>query len=439
MTKKFNPKQYQKDRIYIEVPGAPRISRLLIWNKSNLEYTPPKRGKSFRARKYVTDANGNNRRTEEFFHSLQEARNWQLAALGSQILAPQNQIAIQNKGTLMRDLILEWKKRIFPGLALGTRVEYERVIKNHFQSLLNLGVYEITPQRIDLWLDELKDPSGTRIHSSRRKNFRHEIKVLSIIFKYYEEYYDDKSFEYPVKKRHRKAAMAVKPVHIPSKDLTVEEFFLFRNALLKLKNGAFFAILATVQYFQALRISEAAAIHFDDLVIDRSDPKNSRLHIRRSVIWPRRKDLKSFVKLGFKNSKSNDGVKEQPMFPQAYEALIQLYDENKRGLVFQVNGQHLEYRRIQYMYDTAFKKAGLPYRATHVMRHGGCRDLYNRVPDPDVAKQLLGNSNLQTTMIYAKRKASALTEVVSKEWENFKAGGCNWVQIQHPTEQGEQL
>jgi hypothetical protein len=45
------------------------------------------------------------------------------------------------------------------------------------------------------------------------------------------------------------------------------------------------------------------------------------------------------------------------------------------------------------------------------MRHGGCRNLYNEVPDLAVAQQLLGNSSIKTTTTYAKRDKGALTQV----------------------------
>ena len=120
--------------------------------------------------------------------------------------------------------------------------------------------------------------------------------------------------------------------------------------------------------------------------------------------------------MGFKNAEANDGTKEQPIFPESYQALMELFGENKKGLVFQIEGRHLEYRLIQFWYDKSFKLAGLHYRGTHIMRHGGCRNLYNEVPDIAVAQQLLGNTSIKTTTIYAKRHKGALTQVAHAKW-----------------------
>ena len=89
------------------------------------------------------------------------------------------------------------------------------------------------------------------------------------------------------------------------------------------------------------------------------------------------------------------------------------------GLIFHINGRLLEYREIQSAYERTVKARGLLYRGTHVMRHGGCRRVYNQGGDLAVAQQLLGNSDLKSTLVYAKRNANALTEVAQQYWENI--------------------
>ena len=105
------------------------------------------------------------------------------------------------------------------------------------------------------------------------------------------------------------------------------------------------------------------------------------------------------------------------MFPETFEVLSQLHRPGATGLIFHVDGKHLEYRAIQSAYDRAFKRVALPYRGTHIMRHGGCQRVYNQEGcDLAVAQQLLGNSDLKSTLVYAKRNASALTEVAQRHW-----------------------
>jgi len=226
-------------------------------------------------------------------------------------------------------------------------------------------------------------------------------------------------------------------VVIRQKNIPEEQFLEFRRALSALKNGDLWQSLATVQYYQALRISEAAGLYWEDVHFDLDSPHNSRISIVRSVFWPHKKGLESYVRIGFKNAESNGGIKEQPMFPETFQALHSLHFENAKGLVFKLQGTHLDYRAIQHTYDRGFKMAGLPYTATHIMRHGGCRRVLNQERgDLGVAQQLLGNSSLKTTLVYAKRDASALTGVVQRHWErkSSKTGGKWWLEKRPTTE-----
>lgn len=115
------------------------------------------------------------------------------------------------------------------------------------------------------------------------------------------------------------------------------------------------------------------------------------------------------------------------MFPETFEILSKLHHPGVKELIFPADGTHLEYRTIQSAYDRTFRKAGLPYSGTHVMRHGGCRRVYNQEGDLAVAQQLLGNSDLKTTLVYAKRSASALTEVAKRYWKKGEVNACTKV------------
>ena len=114
--------------------------------------------------------------------------------------------------------------------------------------------------------------------------------------------------------------------------------------------------------------------------------------------------------------------------PESFFSLKEFFEshkssENKKNLVFfDLDSETgiLSYRKIQNAYDRAFKKAGLSYRSTHVLRHGGCRHLYNQVPDTAMAQQLLGNSDLKSTLVYAKRASHALNEAALTQWDLLK-------------------
>ena len=115
------------------------------------------------------------------------------------------------------------------------------------------------------------------------------------------------------------------------------------------------------------------------------------------------------------------------MFPETFQALLPMYKDGKKGLIFDYEGEPVPYRIIQAQFDRAFRWAELPYRGTHVMRHGGCRRIYNEHGDLSIAQQMLGNSDLKTTLIYAKRQASALTQVAQSHWDRKFEGGLKLI------------
>ena len=400
---KYNSKVYEgKDRIYKTVPGTAGIQRLHQWNGS--EYIASK----YEARKY----DDMKKRVKRVFDTLAEAKQWQQG----------NQIEIvAEKGMNFGEVINEWQKRMFPTLSEGTRLQYEKLVRLYISRLANLGIYELTPQKIDHWIDGLKVEIPKSVNSKNRKSFDHELACLCTILRYFENYYDDVKFRFPIKDRHRQAIKLSVKSKVVSKDLTHSEFELFLEQFVFIRNGSMFSQLARVQFYQALRVSEVAAIHWEDLVFDENKPSNSRLKITRSAFWPRRAGMKSGVKAGFKNSEAMNGMKEQPMFPQTFDTLISIKPKTAKGLVFTLDGTVLEYRHIQHAYNRAFKLAGLNYSATHIMRHGGTRRLFNENGDLSVAQQILGNTDINSTMVYAKRSARALTEVSDRHWSQLVA------------------
>jgi integrase len=431
MKEKLNLKIYQgKERLFIAVPQSPRISRLWIWDEKHKEYRVPENQKSYQARKWEVNSRGERKRTYRCFFTLEEARSWQQGV-------PKKEEAIKKGGPLFREVVSLWKKRTFPSIEVSTQISYERLLRLYFGKLMDLTLYELTPEAVDHWLDDLKDESSWTMQSKKRTTFKNELKLLNTILNFAVDCLGEREdFRFPIRNRHRKSIRLNRKV-FRSKDIKEAEFLKFRETLLTLyldenlkEKGRTLWALSTVQYYQALRISEAAALFWEDVYLDLENPKNSRIKVNKAVFWPRVAKMKSFIKPGFKNDKSSGGVKELPLFPESFHALKALSESKKTQLIFQWEGRHLEYREIQSAYDRAFKKLGLSYRGTHIMRHGGCRRVYNEEGgDLAVAQQLLGNSDLKSTLVYAKRSASALTEVAEKQWrekENTLETGDKW-------------
>ncbi len=108
--------------------------------------------------------------------------------------------------------------------------------------------------------------------------------------------------------------------------------------------------------------------------------------------WPRRTDIKTTIKEGFKNGDE----KIIPLSPDAQKVLKELKGSRTGELVFDLRGEYLEYRFIQYAYDAAARSAKLDFKGTHVMRRTGASWILNQTGDIDLAKQLLGNTTWST-------------------------------------------
>ena len=75
MSKKFNPKVFQGDRIYRAISGNQGINKLWIWDSTTSEYQPPQRGNAYLAKKRIS-INGNVQRHTQTFETLAAAQGW---------------------------------------------------------------------------------------------------------------------------------------------------------------------------------------------------------------------------------------------------------------------------------------------------------------------------------------------------------------------------
>ena len=423
MTRKFSQKTYQgKDRIYRPVPGATGILRLWVWDKGAAEYRTPSEGKLYDARRYEPNVFGGKTRVKRYFATLDEARAWQnhLRHPASDADGAADGTPKTPKGPTFREIYEAFLAKKVSVLSKGTQANYARYIRLYFQDVLPMNVHAISPQFIDNWIDWLRATRSRFPQSRQRTNFDHELSVMRSILQFYGNYYDDPTFRLPMKSRHAEDSR-IRKSEPKLKDLTEAEFRKFRDVLAKQKLGHILAPMATVQFYEALRISEAAGLFFEDLNLNFRQPQDSTIRVCRHVYYPRDEEGKMEILPGFKNAGGGDrSVKELYLFPEAFEALKSVFKVGARGLIFGVDAKMpLTYRQIQSAYDQAFHKAGLPYRGTHVLRHGGCRRVYNATGgDLALAQQLLGNSDLQSTLVYAQRDKGALKSLVADSWRS---------------------
>ncbi len=428
MKRRFDSKKYQgKDRIFVSVSGCLGVQRIWIWNKERSEYAPPVQGLAYIARRYEQTPQGGRKRIRRAFETIDAARDWQryLVAAADTSKAAAAPGAVLDMGPTFADVFADfWQKKVSK-LSSGTQANYRRYIRLSFGGVMVMPMRSITSRFIDELIECWRANIGRFHQAKMRTNFKHELSVLRSVLSFYSEYYDDAEFRFPLKQRHARDCV-LKKSPPKDKDFTEEEFVRFRKELLKRKDGVLMAAMATVQFYQALRVSEVGALRFEDLRMDYRDQSASTLRICQHVIYPRTGNSRPTVEVGFKNARGGqDSVKEQPLWPQSFDALKSVFKVGARGLIFGVSAtEPFSYRTIQSAYDDAFGRAGLNYSGTHVLRHGGTRRVYNATGgDLAIAQQLLGNADLESTLVYAKRDKAALRNLVRKDWESRKAHG----------------
>jgi integrase len=194
--------------------------------------------------------------------------------------------------------------------------------------------------------------------------------------------------------------LKVKEKSSKPKDLTLTQFSVFIDALRNRVMGTpYEAIyyLAKLQYGIYGRTQEAAALTVEDF-----DIVKMRVTIQRKVIWPRAKNQKSFIKEGLKASRS----KTLPLSEFAHSVLKEwtLRSGVRTGYLFAKDGVPLEYRQIEYRYTQALKDAGLPFKATYLLRHASLSEHYKTGKDIVATKTAAGHTALSSTQRYVKTR-----------------------------------
>jgi integrase len=401
---KFNPKKYMgKRRIERAVSGSPGISKIWVWSEQALQYQPPIRGNAYVATRVRT--NGIVKVEQKAtFANLDLARGWKNAS------AVINPVAISKSSPTFGQVTLEYEKNRLPQLRQSTQESYKKMLARYFPPLTGTQMHELTPSVVDAWIDHIKSLPRT----VRRKSFVHEYNLFSSIVKFYAD--KDDTYQLPFRPRHKKALrLSLTSKNLTNKYMSVEDFLKFRDALKDGPNGQLFSAMATVQYFQALRISEVVGLRWTDI-----NWTLGQIYITQSVFFSRSKGIAPKIVNGFKNSQVNGGEKSSPLFKESFDTL-QVYQNSKTQseLIFlQNNGELLTYRQIQYAYDCAFRKAKLSFSGTHIMRHGGASHVYNLSNgDHSMVQAITGNKDLRTTLVYSHRDPKALQRLVQKSFE----------------------
>lgn len=410
----FDHFTFRGEKVESPIPNNPGINYIWYWDAEKRLYTPPVPPiKPYRAirRKLST---GKKLKEHKCFHRLEDARAWRAFQDCDEVTfepTVKESYPAQNPnqigGPKFEEVVEMWKAAKWKLFAPSTRLQYEKLLK-YLDFFGGREVRTVTPSLIDQWLCHMTSSEVVKKQHSTRESYHHELTTLSGVLRYYAEYHDDTAFQFPIKRRHWDAAVVKRVRNKKKEPMTPTQFESWVAELRKQPDGLQKEALARMQRSGALRISEAAALHWSDIHWEKHFAT-----VQRSVVWPRRKGHQSYIQDGFKNGDQ----KEVPITPDAHRCLSELKCKTTSQLVFHQEGKPLDYRFIQYAYNRGFKKAKLPFSATHIMRRTGSSWILDSSGgDVGLAKQILGNADWGTVDLYAKRQSLALREFNDKLW-----------------------
>jgi integrase len=170
-----------------------------------------------------------------------------------------------------------------------------------------------------------------------------------------------------------------------------------------------FSLANELPYWDFLESEESECIVLaDGTLVQGLDFDGNKIDVNKKVQWIRQKGYGTRIVPG---SKTNGGKILSPIPELAKRVFKEWVFRSKirSGLLFQIDGEPIGYRTIEYRYTQALSKAGLPFSATHIIRHASLAEAYETCQDILMVQRLAGQKDLQSTTRYAKvRDAQAM-------------------------------
>jgi integrase len=390
-------KRSEMKRRLEKLTDCPGVFRILLWDETLQKWTAPEKGMGFRVFIAVKDDFGNRRRISKYFATLAQAKVFWLKTQKDPkgFDEPTLEKSNPEAGILFGEVVKVWREVWLPNKNPSTQARYVSYLQ-HFRMFWNLPVEKISPSDIDRWIVEIKRPEYLAKGHTTRCDYKHEFSVLRGILNFYASRYN-RNYRLPFLKDHKPMLKVREKMKI-SKDLTVEEFQLFMSSLKQVCiefDCEVVYYLAFMQYATYCRVQEAAALHYEDFDFGRN-----KITINKKMQWSRSKGYETKLVDG---SKANGG-KELPMGDLAARVFREWTMKSgvRSGMLFTIDGEMLTYRQIEYRYTQALGRAGLPFRATHLLRHASLTEFYDHTKDLLLTAKMAGQRDLKSTTKYTK-------------------------------------
>lgn len=371
------------------------VRSIWSWSEKVKDYVQKKSGNKFQA--YIEK---NGRTYSESFGSIQEAVKWRSRLKIDFDRTPD--VKPMNFRKLF-DEFYDHKKSV---IRVSTLESYKSLTK-HFGMFWELDVLDINSRIVDDWLRLVKseDYRAKNKVKSVRLSYLHEVDLLSLIFKFYKEYFNEK-FENPVRERHRKDAIidrakfeqkkAKEKIKFISSEDIERLISTFRDLAIRKPLKKLYFVSCLTQLRTGMRIGEIFALNWQDI-----NWIDGVLEVNKTIQWMRTNARPSTISMVPKNGRNRTII----LLPEVLEELKELQKHQARitGLIFSEDGVKIpSYSCVQHQYERAMKQAGVNHKSTHIMRHSFATHFMETTKDPIALKGILGHSTLKMTDKYAK-------------------------------------
>ena len=310
----------------------------------------------------------------------------------------------EDLGYYFRDVWELYKELHINALEKSTRNTYMAVV-DFFRPLFDYKMVDINATLLDDFMARHRE--DVIKNHKRRHNFDSVLKYLKAIFNWYRENYDS-FFINPVLKRHRTIGQ-IKPLPHRNKKMRPEEVLAFFKELPQEWRD-----FAETQFYMAGRVGEVAGLQVESVNF-----KERIITVKNVAVWARSTKKFDYLKSMPKNGK----IRFVSMNDRLFEILQRSIGKRTSGFVFRdEQGEPLVYRRIQYQFNHALKKAGLfpEYSATHIMRHSMGTITRKVTGSLDAAQAVTGHKDINMVQHYAAMPSEANRKAVN-DVERFMA------------------
>jgi len=270
--------------------------------------------------------------------------------------------------------------------------------------LSRIKMRDFNARHVDDWLQWLREQPTAQ--SKKRKTFRHELQLLSIVLNWYRNELNP-SFIVPVVKRHRKKCVFKQVVpRRPDYFMRCEDIARWLDALKQQSNPVYFH-LATFMILTGTRLGEAAGMNWDAVGL-----AQNVAWIVRTLSW----DHHTREPYLQDEAKNEESIRVLRLAPHVVEMLSGLKRSAGDVIVFgNGRGGYLRDNAIRSAFDRGFAACGLPWTATRITRHTWATwGLVASNSNISAVQMNMGHGQRTTTETYAKPVAALTSEVVDK-------------------------